>query len=108
MAAALRRDSALALDFAVPTGGYYIWCRLPEGVEQPALLANAAARGVVFLPGRACFPTEPPEGYFRLNFSHATEESIDIGIGRLLEVIREAAAVASPRHADSSSRSPVV
>jgi DNA-binding transcriptional MocR family regulator len=108
MVAALRRDSSLALDFAIPTGGYYIWCRLPEGVEQPALLANAAARGVVFLPGRACFPTEPPEGYFRLNFSHATEASIDIGIERLLEAVREATAVASPRHAEGISRSPVV
>jgi DNA-binding transcriptional MocR family regulator len=51
MAAALQRDETIGLEFAVPAGGFYIWCRLPDGVEQSALLANAAARGVVFLPG---------------------------------------------------------
>jgi DNA-binding transcriptional MocR family regulator len=108
MVAALRGDPSLDLEFAVPKGGFYIWCRLPEGVEQSALLANAAARGVVFLPGRACYPTEPPEGRFRLNFSHASEASIETGIGRLLDAVREAAAVAPPLHSDGITSSPVV
>ena len=84
------RDEAIGLEFDVPKGGFYIWCRLPDGVEQSALLANAAARGVVFLPGRACYPTEPTENCLRLNFSHASEKDIDVGIGRFLEAMREA------------------
>jgi len=108
MVAALRRDPSIGLDFDVPTGGFYIWCRLPEGVEQSALLANAAARGVVFLPGRACYPTEPTENCLRLNFSHASEEDIDVGIERFLEAVREAMVHGHAERPDGATTSPVV
>jgi DNA-binding transcriptional MocR family regulator len=108
MAAALQRDETIGLEFAVPAGGFYIWCRLPDGVEQSALLANAAARGVVFLPGRACYPTEPPENCVRLNFSHASEENIDVGIERFLEAVREARVWGRVKGPDGIATSPVV
>jgi len=90
MARALRRASSLGFDYSVPRGGFYFWCRVPDGIEQSALLANSAARGVVFLPGRACFATDPAEHYLRLNFSHPTEDSISVGVERLLDAVREA------------------
>jgi DNA-binding transcriptional MocR family regulator len=108
MAAALRSDDSLGLDFEVPQGGFYIWCKLPAGVEQSALLANAAARGVVFLPGRACYPTEPTENCLRLNFSHASEEDIDIGIERFLESVREAKVWGRVKNSNGVVTSPVV
>ena len=108
MAAALQQDPSIGLDFSVPRGGFYIWCRLPAGVEQSALLANAAARGVVFLPGRACYPTEPTENCLRLNFSHASEENIDVGIERFLEAVREARVWGRVKGPDGVATSPVV
>jgi DNA-binding transcriptional MocR family regulator len=108
MAAALKTDASIDLEFDVPTGGFYIWCRLPQGVEQSALLANSAARGVVFLPGRACYPTEPTENCLRLNFSHASEEEIDIGIERFLESVREAKVWGRVKGPDGMATSPVV
>ena len=108
MAAALRQDPSIGLDFDVPKGGFYIWCRLPEGVEQSALLANAAARGVVFLPGRACYPTEPTENCIRLNFSHASEDFIEVGIERFLEGVRETRVWGLVKRPDGAATSPVV
>jgi DNA-binding transcriptional MocR family regulator len=108
MASALRQDSSLGIEFSLPRGGFYIWCRIPEGVEESALLADAAACGVVFLPGRACFATDPPEHFIRLNFSHASEEAIKIGIERLLDAVREAAADARPLRKNGPITSPVV
>jgi DNA-binding transcriptional MocR family regulator len=108
MAEALRGDPSIGLDFALPKGGFYIWCRLPAGVEQSALLANAAARGVVFLPGRACYPTEPTENCLRLNFSHPSEEEIDIGVERFLEAVREARVWGRVKRPDGVTTSPVV
>ncbi len=108
VAAALRQDPSIGLDFDVPKGGFYIWCRLPEGVEQSALLANAAARGVVFLPGRACYPTEPTENCIRLNFSHASEDFIEVGIERFLEGVRETRAWGLVKRPDGAATSPVV
>jgi len=108
MAAALLQDESIRLEFEVPKGGFYIWCHLPQGVEQSALLANAAARGVAFLPGRACYPTEPTENCFRLNFSHASEEEIDAGIERLLESMREAKVWGRVKGPEGVATSPVV
>ena len=108
MAEALRGDPSIDLDFTLPTGGFYIWCRLPAGVEQSALLANAAARGVVFLPGRACYPTEPTENCLRLNFTHASEEEIGVGVERFLEAVREARVWGRVKRSDGVTTSPVV
>jgi len=108
MAAALARDDDVGLEFAVPLGGFYIWCRLPDGVDQSALLANAAARGVVFLPGRACYPSEPIENCIRLNFSHASQEDIETGISRLLDSVRETRVWGRMERSDGATTSPVV
>lgn len=108
MAAALKADPSIGIEFEVPKGGFYIWCDLPRGVEQSALLANAAARGVVFLPGRACYPTEPNENCLRLNFSHASERDIDIGIERFLESVRESKVWGRVTRPDGVATSPVV
>ncbi|HSN57447.1 MAG TPA: PLP-dependent aminotransferase family protein [Candidatus Sulfomarinibacteraceae bacterium] len=108
MVAALGADTELALDVQVPDGGFYIWCGIPDGVNQSALMASAVERGVGFLPGQACFAGEPPVNALRLNFTHCAEESIDTGIGRLLAALREANSVARRPHADSASTSPVV
>ncbi|HSO21428.1 MAG TPA: PLP-dependent aminotransferase family protein [Chondromyces sp.] len=108
MAAALDRESTLDLDFRVPAGGFYIWCRIPEGIEQSSLMRLAVGRGVTVLPGRACFAAEAPENGLRLNFTHCSEDSIGVGIGRLLEAIREAAAMVPRPVREGAATAPVV
>jgi 2-aminoadipate transaminase len=77
-------------------------------VEQSALLANAAARGVVFLPGRACYPTEPAENCIRLNFSHASEDAIEVGVERLVETVRETRVWGLLKRPQGAATSPIV
>jgi DNA-binding transcriptional MocR family regulator len=60
------------------------------------------------LPGRAFFAAEPQGNFLRLNFSHASEEAIAVGIRRLLDTIAEAAALVRPLEADGAATSPVV
>jgi DNA-binding transcriptional MocR family regulator len=107
MAAALRQRDSLSLRFNLPDGGFYIWCGIPEGIEQSALMAHAAARGVSFLPGRACFAAEPPENAIRLNFTHCPEDGIDEGIQRLRDAICETVRIQSPS-TEGVATSPVV
>ena len=108
MSRALGQDPSLGIEYSRPLGGFYFWCRLPTEIEQSAFLTNAAARGVVFLPGRACFATDPPEHFLRLNFSHPTEESINVGVKRLLDAVREALGQFPLPDADCPTTSPVV
>jgi DNA-binding transcriptional MocR family regulator len=108
MAAALRRDTELDLRFDPPHGGFYIWCRIPDGIDQSALMAHAAALGVTFLPGDACCPAEPPHNAIRLNFTHCPEDAIETGVDRLFEALRQAAVFARPPRAAGTATSPVV
>jgi len=108
MAAALSGESGLSLNVRVPAGGFYIWCGIPDGIEQSALMANAVARGVTFLPGRACFAADPPENAIRINFTHCAETDIDVGIERLFEAVRETAATAPRPNIEGTSTAPVV
>ncbi len=108
MAAALGRETNLSLRAQVPTGGFYIWCGIPDGIEQSALVTHAVSRGVTFLPGRACFPAEPPENAVRLNFTHCAESAIEIGVERLLGAMREAAAIAPRPAVEGAATSPIV
>ena len=107
MASALWREESLELRFDLPSGGFYVWCNLPDGIEQSTLMAHAAARGVSFLPGRACFAADPPENAIRLNFTHCSEELIGEGVERLRDALRETARVRR-RRVDGVATSPIV
>lgn len=88
-----RRDTlttALALHLPelvlphVPSGGYHLWLRLPDGTEEPAFTAAALRAGVAVTPGRPYFSAEPPAPHVRLSFAAAAgAEEIAEGVRRL-------------------------
>ncbi|MFY4719833.1 PLP-dependent aminotransferase family protein [Streptomyces sp. LaBMicrA B280] len=86
-----RRDamtSALALRLPelalphVPSGGYHLWARLPEGTDDDAFSAAALRAGVALTPGRPYFSAEPPAPYVRLSFAAVA------GLGEITEGVR--------------------
>ncbi|MFC7841445.1 PLP-dependent aminotransferase family protein [Streptomyces sp. NPDC057382] len=86
-----RRDamtSALALHLPeltlahVPSGGYHLWPRLPDGTDEPALVAAALRTGVAVTPGRPYFSAEPPAAHLRLSFAAVA------GTGEIAEGVR--------------------
>jgi DNA-binding transcriptional MocR family regulator len=82
MTAALRlRLPELALPH-VPSGGYHLWLRLPDGADEPALTAAALRAGVALAPGRPYFSAEPPAGHVRLSFAAVA------GAGEITEGVR--------------------
>jgi DNA-binding transcriptional MocR family regulator len=68
----------------IPSGGYHLWLRLPDGTDESALVSAALREGVAVTPGRPYFSAEPPAGYLRLSFAAVagTEEIIE-GVRRL-------------------------
>jgi DNA-binding transcriptional MocR family regulator len=67
----------------VPRGGLHVWVRLPDGVDDIALTARAAAAGVVISPGRPWFPAEPPGAFLRLTYAGAPPAELAEGVRRL-------------------------
>jgi DNA-binding transcriptional MocR family regulator len=53
----------------IPSGGYHLWLRLPDGTDESALVAGALRAGVAVTPGRPYFSAEPPAAHLRLSFA---------------------------------------
>ncbi|WP_330176706.1 PLP-dependent aminotransferase family protein [Streptomyces sp. NBC_01498] len=68
----------------VPSGGYHLWPRLPDGTDEQALASAALRAGVAVTPGRPYFCAEPPAGHLRLGYAAvAGVREIADGVRRL-------------------------
>lgn len=82
MTAALRLQLPhLALPH-IPSGGYHLWLRLPDTVDESALVAAALRADVAVAPGRPYFSAEPTAGHIRLSFAGVA------GVGEITEGVR--------------------
>jgi 2-aminoadipate transaminase len=91
MIAALQRHvPAAALRFPKPHGGLYLWCRLAPGISSRALLEQALAAGVAFVPGHAFYPDPAGDSELRLCFSSVMPNAIDDAVRRLASCLLQA------------------
>mgnify|MGYP001125292129 CR=1 FL=1 len=72
-----------------PQGGLFLWVTLPEFIDSSELLTEALKMKVAFVPGKPFFTQGEGKSSMRLNFSNATPEKINDGIGRLAKVIKK-------------------
>jgi 2-aminoadipate transaminase len=86
LVAALERELPEAR-FSPPSGGYFMWVELPDGVSVAELETAAKDRGVLFVKGTD-FLLEGGENTLRLAYSGVTPEEIDEGVTRLAEAAR--------------------
>ncbi|MFG2192292.1 PLP-dependent aminotransferase family protein [Streptomyces sp. NPDC048639] len=91
MAAAVRRElPELALTH-VPSGGYHLWLRLPEGTDEDVLATAGLRAGVAVATGAPYFAAEPPAPHLRLSFAGvAGATEIAEGVRRLRTACDEA------------------
>jgi 2-aminoadipate transaminase len=73
-----------------PQGGLFLWVTLPEWLDSAALLQDAIANNVAYVPGSCFHPEGGERNSLRLNFSYSKPELIVVGIRRLGEVISRA------------------
>jgi len=86
---ALERYFPEGTTWTKPNGGLFLWVTLPEGIDTLALMPTALENKVAYVPGSAFYAAEGLPNTFRLNFSNATPEQIEIGIKRLGGVLEE-------------------
>lgn len=93
---ATRRDAMLSamstsfpesVHWTTPAGGLFVWATLPESMDAADVLRAAQADKVAFVPGAPFFPDGSGTNTMRLNFTNASVERIDEGIGRLGRVL---------------------
>jgi 2-aminoadipate transaminase len=78
-----------------PSGGLFIWAKLPAYIDTTDLLARALRDQVAFVPGRAAFLDGRGSSEMRLNFSGVSDADIREGVRRIGEIVREQVALYS-------------
>lgn len=73
----------------VPTGGFYTWVRLPEGLDAKAMLPRATKHLVAYVSGTAFYANDEGGDHMRLSFCYPTPENIREGVRRLAGVIEQ-------------------
>ena len=72
-----------------PRGGFFLWIRLPEGVDDRALFARALEAKVSFVAGSAFCVDDSGHNFARLSFSGISHEQINEGVRRLAAAISD-------------------
>lgn len=89
MLAAIEREFPPGMLLLRPEGGFFVWCRLPEGLSARALLERSQRHGASFVVGGRCFADGQGDDAFRLAFSFQPAERIPEGIARIGAALRE-------------------
>ncbi len=73
-----------------PSGGMFIWVRVPEKLNMSKLLTEAIEKyGIAYVPGEAFYPENPEYNTMRLNFTYPTLSQIEEGVRRLATLIKD-------------------
>ncbi|MBI5952231.1 MAG: PLP-dependent aminotransferase family protein [Chloroflexi bacterium] len=76
--------------YVYPDGGLFTWVELPGQVDTTAMLGDAVAQKVAYMPGREFFVEGQPvrDNCMRVSFGGVMPEKIPVGMERLAKVIR--------------------
>jgi 2-aminoadipate transaminase len=68
----------------------FIWVEGPEGSDMEALYWKAVAEKVAYVPGKYFYACrDEGSGTMRLNFTVADEETLDLAVSTLAQVIEK-------------------
>jgi len=91
----------------MPTGGFYLWLTLPEGLDSKEMLPRAITELVAYTPGTAFYSNGQGRANLRLAFCFPEPEFITEGIKRLARVITEEAELVAT-FGPSTSEVPII
>jgi GntR family transcriptional regulator / MocR family aminotransferase len=84
MVQAIKHHLPAKVSFDIPSGGLFIWLRLPNGASANELLPVACKEGIAFVPGKYFFIDHlNGDEWMRLNFVSQSVDDIEEGIKRL-------------------------
>lgn len=75
--------------WTTPTGGFYTWLTLPDGLDAQAMLPRAVTELVAYVPGTAFYADGSGHRHIRLSYCYPTPERITEGVRRLANVVND-------------------
>ncbi|HEY4464303.1 MAG TPA: PLP-dependent aminotransferase family protein [Streptosporangiaceae bacterium] len=97
--------------WTTPAGGFYVWLKLPEGIDSKAMLPRAVSSRVAYVPGTGFYADGSGTDHVRLSYCFPEPERIREGVRRLASVIEaeidlHATFGAVPPHMSAGSDTP--
>ena len=89
MVGAMEKYFPKNIKYTVPKGGMFSWVTLEEGKSSVDLFNKAIKKNVAFVPGDPFYVNEHNVNTLRLNYTNADSETIEEGIKRLAEALKE-------------------
>ncbi len=89
MISAMEKYFPDTVTYTRPKGGMFLWVTLPEGVSAMSLFQKALDRKIAFVPGDPFYIDVKNANTMRLNYTNADSQTIDEGIRRLGELLKE-------------------
>jgi 2-aminoadipate transaminase len=105
MLAALSTELPPGCSWSAPTGGFFVWLRLPAGLDSREMLAKALGARVAYVPGHAFYADGSGSAELRLSFCFPTPAQITEGVRRLAEVLHEEIELVNAVYGRPQSRS---
>ena len=97
MVRACREHLPEGVEWTEPTGGLYVWARMPARVKtdlKSKLFAAALKQKMIYVPGNLCYADDPsrrkPNREMRLSFGSGSIPNIKEGIARLGRALKKA------------------
>jgi 2-aminoadipate transaminase len=84
---ALHQHMPPGMSWSEPSGGFFTWLTLPEGIDASELRAAALEAGVNYVPGRPFYPGDEGAAELRVSFSYLSEAELATAVERLAGVI---------------------
>ncbi len=78
-----------SVKYTKPHGGMFLWATLPEGVSAMGMFPKALEKKVVYVPGDPFYVGRKDVNAMRLNYTNADCKTIEEGIKRLGELLKE-------------------
>ncbi len=88
MTKSILRQFPIEVTYTNPKGGMFLWITLPKGIAALDLFDLAVKDKVIFVPGDPFYIDQTRVNTFRLNFSCANIETIEVGMKRLANAIK--------------------
>jgi GntR family transcriptional regulator, regulator for abcA and norABC len=82
----LEREFVGISEWQKPSGGFYIWLRLPEQISLRNLFDEALTEGILLNPGNLY--DSGAVHHLRLSYAYASLEQLEKGLKKLSEIIR--------------------
>lgn len=70
-----------------PTGGFYVWLTVPEGVDAKAMLPRAVSARVAYASGTGFYANGSGSRQMRLSYCYPTPDRLKEGVRRLASVL---------------------